>query len=116
MGVVGSRWLSLSTLAKAFVASLIAVAGLTVVAVPSAFAALSITTISPTSGSPAGGNNVTISGTGFGSGATEVYFGFDITSANPYGVQATEVSSAGTAIVVHAPVFELTSDPTVSTR
>ena len=59
-------------------------------------------------------HSVTITGTAFGSGATEVYFGFDITSADPYGVQATEVSSAGTAIVVHAPVFELTSNPTVS--
>ncbi|MGA9622605.1 IPT/TIG domain-containing protein, partial [Methanoregula sp.] len=66
-----------------------------------------VTGISPTSGPPAGGTSVTITGTGF-TGATDVYFGTtDVPAAGFTSASATQIvvnSPAGTAGKVHVTV------------
>ena len=95
-----SRWVS-KTAAKALVASLVAVAGIGIIAVPEAFAATpTVTSVSPTSGTMNGGTTVTVNGSGFGTTAspsvTAVHFVYpDLVT--PAG---TAQFSAGTSIHV----------------
>src|SRR5215469_11800083 len=69
MDVSRSRWVS-KAMAKAVLASLVVVAGLTIVAVPDAFAATpTVSSVVPASGFSNGGTTVTVNGSGFGTTA-----------------------------------------------
>ncbi len=94
-------------------ASLVAVAGIGIIAVPEAFAATpTVTSVSPTSGTMNGGTTVTVNGSGFGTTAspsvTAVYFSSCPTTlppspCNPAGTSIHVVK--GTQLTVVSPAF-----------
>ncbi|MGA8725320.1 MAG: IPT/TIG domain-containing protein, partial [Acidimicrobiales bacterium] len=95
-----SRWVSKAA-TKALVASLVAVAGIGIIAVPEAFAATpTVTSVSPTSGTMNGGTTVTVNGSGFGTTASPSVTAVHFVYPDLMTPAGTAQFSAGTSIAV----------------